>query len=263
MECADGPLPGNLDRIEWPGGERCFQPGRKNCGQHGAGGALKLWDIATGKCLREINQGIDGNCLGWSPDGKTLAVASGANTVLLQEVAAMPEPVVAPSIAVPAVTESVSKRTIELDDPWSNWTSNTLRWTPDGQILVDPADDGSVRFWNGRSRELLQTISSTKWRGIVSWSPQANLVASGNYNDSIDLWDVATGKLTRKLTGHEQPVVCLRFSLDGKTLASADKGGVIKSGTSLRVPARRVSLIPSPIGSPLFAPSIGPRTAKP
>jgi len=56
----------------------------------------------------------------------------------------------------------------------------------------------------------------------VAFSPDGKLLASGGYENTICLWDVATGKEVRKWKGPESNVACLVFSPDGKLLASGN-----------------------------------------
>lgn len=55
----------------------------------------------------------------------------------------------------------------------------------------------------------------------VAFSPDGTILASGSFDKTIKLWDVATGKEIRTLTGHTKEVVSIAFSPDGKRLASA------------------------------------------
>jgi WD40 repeat protein len=50
----------------------------------------------------------------------------------------------------------------------------------------------------------------------VAFSPDGKILASGSMDDSINLWDVASGKNTATLKGHANDVYSVAFSPDGK-----------------------------------------------
>ena len=62
----------------------------------------------------------------------------------------------------------------------------------------------------------------------VAFSPDGKTLASGSMDDSIKLWDVASGKNTATLKGHDNDVYSVAFSPDGKTLASGSIDQTIK-----------------------------------
>ena len=57
-------------------------------------------------------------------------------------------------------------------------------------------------------------------------SPDARLLAVGEYDGSISLWDVASLKKTHRFSGHARRVHAVLFSRDGKALFSAGEDGV-------------------------------------
>ncbi|MGI2905082.1 protein kinase domain-containing protein [Tolypothrix sp. VBCCA 56010] len=54
----------------------------------------------------------------------------------------------------------------------------------------------------------------------VAISPDGNTLASGSYDKTIKLWNLATGEQIRTLSGHSNVLISVAFSPDGKTLAS-------------------------------------------
>ena len=60
---------------------------------------------------------------------------------------------------------------------------------------------------------------SSVWSLAIS--PDGRTVATGHYDGSVRLWEVATGKERRCFVGHQDRVRALAFSPDGKRLASA------------------------------------------
>jgi WD40 repeat protein len=62
----------------------------------------------------------------------------------------------------------------------------------------------------------------------VAYSPDGKTLASGSIDQTIKLWDVATGKEQATLKGHTRYVASVAFSPDGKTLASGSEDRTIK-----------------------------------
>ena len=76
------------------------------------------------------------------------------------------------------------------------------------------------------------TISS------VTFSPDGRVLASGSWDNSIKLWDAATGTELRTLKGYTVPVRSVAFSPDGRTLAGSGNETVklwdVQTGAELR-----------------------------
>jgi serine/threonine protein kinase len=59
-------------------------------------------------------------------------------------------------------------------------------------------------------------------------SPDGKTLASGSFDNTIKLWNLATGEQIRTLTGHSKSLESVVISPDGKTLASSSRDNTIK-----------------------------------
>jgi WD40 repeat protein len=62
----------------------------------------------------------------------------------------------------------------------------------------------------------------------VAFSPDGKSLATSSADMSIKLWDVASGKDTATLTGHDDFVWSVAFRPGGKTLASGSRDGTVR-----------------------------------
>ncbi|MFI9246571.1 trypsin-like peptidase domain-containing protein [Streptomyces sp. NPDC053086] len=62
----------------------------------------------------------------------------------------------------------------------------------------------------------------------VVFSPDGHTLASGSFDKTARLWDLATGKTRTTLTGHDKAVESVAFSPDGHTLATAGDDSTVR-----------------------------------
>ena len=96
---------------------------------------------------------------------------------------------------------------------------------------------------------------NSDWVGSVSFSPDGKTLAFGCGDNTIKLWDVASGKQLPPLIGHSSGVNSVSFSPDGKTLASGSGDSTIKlwdvaTGKELKTLTRHIE----PVNSLSFSP---------
>ena len=111
----------------------------------------------------------------------------------------------------------------------------------EGRFVVTSSDDKTARVWSLPDGRLLSTLRIPISSGnegklfSVAMSPDGNTVATGGWTgydyeevNSIFLFDRASGRLLRRLTGLPQVINHLAFSADGRTLAAGmgSKSGI-------------------------------------
>lgn len=97
----------------------------------------------------------------------------------------------------------------------------TVACSPDGRWIAVGREDAAIELRTTDQEGIAKQLAGH--RDVVSDLAFAKdgTLASAGYDQTIKLWDVATGKELRTLTGHDNWVFGIAFSPDGKTLASA------------------------------------------
>src|SRR4029077_16660276 len=95
----------------------------------------------------------------------------------------------------------------------------------EGVGFASGSSDGTVRFparWTRDGKLSNNTLLAGGAGEVrcVAFSPDGKLLAAGNRYHTVRVWDVATKKEIKTLTGHMSDVWSIAFSPDGKTLAA-------------------------------------------
>jgi hypothetical protein len=172
------------------------------------GGEVMIWDIEKRAPLRTITGHAD--CIyavEFAPDGKSVATASYDKLIKLWDVESGKE-----------------IRTLKdhIDAVYA------LAFTPDGRRLVSASADRGVKVWDVASGERLYTLSeSTDGLNTLAVDPAGKRVAAGGLDRTIRVWSLGEkgGTLLNSLIAHEDAILQLAWSPDGKYLVSsaADK----------------------------------------
>lgn len=183
--------------------------------------SLTLWDVASRKPIRKL-KGHRGLVTGvaFSPDEKTLASASDDETVRLWDVATGEPRATFKGISQPALA---------------------IAYSPDGRFIATtigdankPTKKGSALVFDAAGNLLFTLEGHDRIVSALAFSPDSQTLATGSADESIKLWNLATGKEFDELEGHSRPVNSLAFFGDGKSLFSVC-GGRAVGGNELKL----------------------------
>jgi len=175
---------------------------------------LRIWDTATGKQLRvfkdtEVRGAV--RSLALAPDGRTLAVSC-EDKLRLWDVH----------------TGKVLRTLPGSRSPY--WPIVNLCFSPDGKLLAGGVHN-MVGLWDVESGRLLNLDANESAGGIASaaLSCDGRLLAVGDSDGCLSLWDFRSQRLIRRFHGHDSGVRQVAFSPDDKTLASISEYGRLRA----------------------------------
>jgi RNA polymerase sigma factor (sigma-70 family) len=231
---------------------------------------IRLWDVDTGKLLRQIGGDSTGAVTGlaFAPDGKVLAVQAEGRCVRLYDTATgkagrhLDDPGPAWRVAWgDGVTFSPDGRFLAAGGTTADGTGALQLWdpatgrkvrqvmgkargsaafafSPDGRTLAWPAKDGTLRLEasaTGKELRRLGGPSETGYLAALAFAPDGRVVATRGYDHAIRLWDVATGRRLRQLRPPvlrgSQPFFGVSCALPDHSIAFAPDGKVLAAGT--------------------------------
>lgn len=184
--------------------------------------AVRFWNLNTGKEVRLIENDFQFNGLAASPDGKRLALGTQQK------------------IEIWDAETGEEVRILQAGADPNNYY-RLMAFSPDGRMLAGVGMGNTVHVWEvatGKERAKVQLGTdpvhpNLRYRGgmqfgvhALEFSRDGRLLAIGAQDNSVHLWNVATGEELPPLSGHTGPVVGLGFLKNGKNLVTFDGSGL-------------------------------------
>ena len=194
-----------------------FLPDGATLASSGSGSGLVLWDSVTGLARSISAKAGGGRVTAVSKNGTELAVAGRVGS------------------ADQLWSIRPGKKPELMDEVLGNTTLLAFALSPDGKWLAE-GEEARLAVWDVEKRKVRfelgnRLVPTTSVYDVLTFSPDGKYLAfaGGLYPPAeskereIQLWEVDTGAVVRKLQKHRQKVTAMAFSPDSKMLAAATR----------------------------------------
>ncbi len=99
---------------------------------------------------------------------------------------------------------------------------NNIGWSPDGQTLAISGDkDIWLYDYDGNTLDLVRHFTGhSNLVTALAWSPDGNLLASAGWDETVRVWDIATGNTITVFEMHKNRVSAIAWQPEGEMLVS-------------------------------------------
>ncbi len=241
------PLAGHLKTVR----SIAFSPDSKTAFSVGEDRSIRVWDVDSGRCLKNIRTFAFVPVAGaFSPDGRFAATAYGDafKTVDLWD---LKRGILArkfQGMGVISLDFSSNSRTLvalgsdggirvrEVDTEKVVWekTDHTVEvsrigFLDDGELVGIGGMDGSVELWRmGDTKPLFRGEGHRDRVSFIGGSRNGSSVLTGGADETVRIWDSSSGEQLLRFRGHRGTVVHANFTEDGHYVVSASTDGTIK-----------------------------------
>jgi WD40 repeat protein/energy-coupling factor transporter ATP-binding protein EcfA2 len=107
--------------------------------------------------------------------------------------------------------------------------SSSVSWNIDSSKIISGSDDKTIKVWNARTGELLNTLEGHHGEvSSVAWDHTSSKIVSGSYDHTVGIWDAETGDLLHALKGHSGKVSSVSWNHDSSKIVSGSLDKTIK-----------------------------------
>ncbi len=189
--------------VAWSPDGRCIASGSYD-------GTVQVWDALTGhRLLTYPRHRASVSAVAWSPDGGRIVSCGETTPGSEQGEAVQVWEGKTGRLLLTYPGHAVKEKPISI---------HSVAWSPDGALIASSSRFRSVQVWDAASGQTVMTVSRPDVRAIA-WSPDSTRLAVAA-DKTVQVCDVATGRVLLTYSGHRDFVTAVAWSPDGSRLAS-------------------------------------------
>lgn len=192
---------------EFPVEGVAFLPGNKGLLTCGDDATFRLWDMKNGKQTRVVSTKLEGvfpELRAFSPDGRVLACAYGAEVVCLYD-------------------GDSGKECARIKDAEG---VGFMAFSPDSKILAIGNKQNTVSLYSATGKKIRTLKGHSGSIEYLCFLSGGKGLASGSRDGTVRVWDANTGEETGRLDGCEERILVMATSGDGTLLATGHSGSI-------------------------------------
>jgi WD40 repeat protein len=106
--------------------------------------------------------------------------------------------------------------------------SQQVLFSPDGTLLASASASGKVNLRRLADRRVLHSLNHPGGATSIAFGPGGRWMVTAGYDGALRQWDIATGRLVRKLAGHRGTIWSIAVSPDGQSIASGGEDRMLR-----------------------------------
>lgn len=181
---------------------------------------VRVWDASISRAISVISVPVEteGSLVGLSisPDARRIAAVQRSRS----------------KTSALLLDSATGRRVGAIENRWSE--INRAEFSADSSRVFTTSDDKSVHVWNSESGEQIASmrvaVPETEYGTLVAaFGPDgAHIAVAENFGDSVQIWNVARGCLSRVLELQNRGLSTLAFSPDGQVLVAGSHDGTAR-----------------------------------
>ena len=143
-----------------------FDPEGRRLATGSSNRTARIWDVATGSQLLQVDHGGLVQGVAFSPDGRLLATGTSNRTARIWDA-------------------STGRQLLQVLHAKGVYC---VAFSPDGRLLATGSEDCTARIWDVATGSQLLQVDHGGWVQGVAFSPDGRLLATGSKDKTVQLW---------------------------------------------------------------------------